>query len=273
MDRRVLTVDTKGLADFTSISDALRAAVNGDIIALRMGLFEEKVIISKEIELTTDRDVEPGEAIVNSGLIVAASGVTVRNIFVQQQVDVRQGSAHFTNCDLSQGADGIRVLTGASARLTNCKIHNVTTNGDGVYVQEGAKADLENCEIFDCRVNGVHVKGGDLLLRSCTISGCDFGVYFRKAGHGAIEDCTLDRVRSFAVYITGGSDPLVARNNIKNADIHGIMVAQQGGGVLRDNNVEGSVRILRGCTPILHVNNVSGRLDNETVQAAPVLAA
>ncbi len=273
MDRRVLTVDAKGMADFARISDAIRAAVNGDIIALKMGLFEEKVVINKEIELTTDRDVEPGEVIVNSGLIVSASGVLVRNIFIQQQVDVRQGSATFEKCDFSQGADGIRVLTGASARLVNCRIHNVVTNGDGVYVQEGAKADLESCEIADCRVNGVHAKGGDVLLRKCSISGCDFGVYFRKGAHGAVEECTVDRVRSFAVYITGGSDPLISRNIIKNAEIHGIMVAQQGGGVLRDNTVEGSVRILRGCTPVLHVNNVSGRLDNETVQAPPVLAA
>ncbi len=273
MDRRVLTVDTKGIADFARISDAIRAAVNGDIIALRMGLFEEKVFINKEIELTTDRDVEPGEVIVTSGIIVTAYGVVVRNLHIQQQVDVRSGSATFVQCDLSQGADGIRVLTGASAKLTNCKIHQVVTNGDGVYVQEGGKAELEGCDISDCRVNGVHVKGGDLLMRKCNISGCDFGVYFRKSGHGAVEDCSFDRVKSFAVYITGGSDPVICRNSIKNADIHGIMVAQLGGGVLRDNTVEGSVRILRGCTPTLHVNNVTGRVDNETVQPGALLAA
>ena len=273
MDRRVLTVDAKGMADFSRISDAIRAAVSGDIIALKMGLFEEKVHITKDIELTTDRDVEVGEVIVNSGIIIASSGVVIRNIHIQQQVDVRQGSVVFDKCDFSQGADGVRVLTGATAKLQSCRIHNVVTNGDGVYVQEGAKAELEDCDIVDCRVNGVHVKGGDVSIKKCRISGCDFGVYFRKGGHGVVDECTVDRIKSFAVYITGGSDPLIARNIIKNSDIHGIMVAQQGGGILRDNTIEGSVRILRGCTPILNVNTVTGRVDNETAQPQTIVAS
>jgi len=272
MDRRQLTVDTKGGADFLSIADAIRAAAPGDAVILRMGLFEEKVHVTKEIELIADGAAERGEVIINSGIIISANA-TIRNVFIQQQVDVRKGVAVLLGCDLSLGADGIRICSDAKATLTECSIHDVSTGGDGVYVQEGGNVEITKCDIFNCRVNGVHVKGGEATVKETRIRDCDFGVYFRKGGKGSVEGCTFERIHSFGVYVTGGSDPLILHNTLRLCDVHGVMVSQQGGGNYRDNTVEGSVRILKGCTPTLNINHITGRVDNELVSAVPPAVA
>lgn len=274
MDRRQLVVDTKGGADFFSIADAIRAAAPGDAVILRMGLFEEKVHITKEIELIADASAERGEVIINSGIIVSANA-TIRNIFIQQQVDVRKGVAVLSGCDVSLGSDGVRVCTDAKATLSECSIHDVNLGGDGVYVQEGASVEIHKCDIWGCRVNGIHVKGGEAIIKESRIHDCDFGVYFRKGGKGSVEGCTLERIKSFGIYVTAGSDPLILRNTLRLCDVHGVMVSQQGSGNYRDNTVEASVRILKGCTPTLNINHISGRVDNELVSSAlsPPVAA
>lgn len=272
MDRRQLVVDPKGGADFSSIADAVRAAAPGDVVVLRMGLYEEKVHLVKELEVTVDPSTERGEVIINSGIIVTAN-VTIRSVFIQQQVDVRKGIATLIGCDISLGTDGVRVCTDAKVVLTECNVHDINVGGDGVYVQEGAHAEITSCNIWGCRVNGVHVKGGDATIKDCKIHDCDFGVFFRKGGRGSVENNSIERIKSFGVYVTSGSDPMILKNSLKLCDVHGVMVSQQGSGSYRDNSVEGSVRILRGCTPTLNVNSITGRLDNELAQAAVVLPA
>ena len=273
MDRRLLTVDTKGGADFLCIADAVRAAVSGDIIALRMGLYEEKVHLSKEVELTADNGTERSEAIINSGIIVTANA-TVRGITIQQQVDIRKGSAVLDRCDISQGSDCIRVCSDARVTIRNCVIYGASAGGDGLYLQEGAFADVEGCDIHSCRVNGIHVRGGELICRNNSIRDCDYGIFFRKSGHGTVEGNVVENVKSFGIYVTGNSDPSVVGNKIRGCDIHGLMVSQNGSGSFRDNQVDSSVRILRGCTPTVAVNTITGRLDNELVvpTIAPILA-
>ncbi|CUI12364.1 Hypothetical protein, putative [Bodo saltans] len=269
MDRRQLVVDTKGGADFTSIADAVRAAAPGDAVVLRMGLYEEKVHLSKDIEVCLDAGVEPGEAIINSGVIVTAT-VVLRNVYIEQVVDVRKGSATLFSCNLSQGSDGVRVCTGAKASLNECVIHDITVGGDGVYVQEGGAVELIKCDIGNCRVNGVHAKGGEVTVKECRIHDCDFGLYFRKGARGAVEGNILERIKSFGIYVTGGSDPVILKNQVKLCDIHGVMISQQGAGTLRDNEVDASVRILRGCAPTLNVNQITGRIDNELAVPTPL---
>ena len=268
MERRQLFVDTKGGADFPTVADALKAAAPGDLITLRVGLYEEKVHLNKEVEVAADDAAEKGEVVITSGVIIT-SIVTLRNISVQQQVDVRKGVATLVNCQVRGGSDGVRVCGDAKAVLEQCDINDITgAGGDGVYIQEGGIAHLNNCEISNCRVNAVHVKGGDVVMKNCRLHDCDFGVYFRKGGKGSVEECTLERLKSFGLYVTAGSDPLLSKNTIRNCDVHGILISQQGSGTVRDNTIEGSVRILRGCTPTLAVNSVTGLMDNEVAVAA-----
>eukprot|EP00760_Papus_ankaliazontas_P011600 PhM_4_TR14874/c0_g1_i1/m.30122/K10297/FBXO11; F-box protein 11 len=265
-DERVFTVNSSGGADFRTITEAIRTAAAGDVIIVKMGSYDEKVVLDKEVTLTGDRSCEPADVVITGGL-VALSGGSISRLCFTQFVDIRSGNVRMENCDISQGYDGIRVCKEAYPSIVRCQIHAGQQGGDGIYFQEGARGVVEECEIFGNRVNGIQVKGADVVLRRNKIHDCQYGVYFRLGGHGTVEDNVIEKVTTFGVYIIGGSDPVVCNNHVSQCGVHGILVSQGGAGNLRDNTVMGNVRVHRGCAPTLGMNNIQGRLDNENAAA------
>ena len=52
-DDGVITVDDDGPADFSTIQEAINASADGDIILVSRGIYQENVIINKNITLTS----------------------------------------------------------------------------------------------------------------------------------------------------------------------------------------------------------------------------
>ena len=263
-DARVIVVDAKGGAEFESINDAVKAAVDGDVLQVRSGKYDEVLKVDRAVMIAADPNAEIGDVLVLGGAVGTANG-TVQGIAFQSMVDVRKGHLTLVSCDISQGSDGVRVCTGAEATISRCHIHRAIGDrgGDGVYVQPGGKARVEECELDHHHVNGVHCNGGEVHVVKCNIHDCEFGVYFREHGRGGVEGSTIDEIGRIGVYIIKGSDPAVTNNRVANCKVSGVMVSSGGSGSIKDNSVTGNVRILQGCSPVLGANTISGRFDNE----------
>lgn len=276
MDKRVLVVDYKGGSEFTSICDAVKGAVDGDTVLLRLGRYDEKVTVDKNIEIVSEEGADQGDVIITGGVVVAANA-TLRNISVQQSIDIRSGDPKILNCDVSRGADGIRVGRDCNPSIVGCRIHDAQSGGDGVYFQEGAKGTVENCDIFACRVNGIHVNAADVTLRRNRIESCAYGIYFRKGARGVVEQNQLRLISCFGIYVVSRSDPTVVKNSVVGMEgatagertIHAIMISAEGAGNFQDNVVSNaSVRVLKGCVPTFGVNDfVRDKVYNENNSA------
>ena len=284
LDTRILTVDLSlndaasspgGAAPpntYGSINEAIRAAADGDTIVLRAGSYEERVLLDRGVHIAVDPEAEPGDTVVTSGLICTvpsslSSAASVTNLVIQQMVDVRAGSVLLQNCEVSMGSDGVRICTGASPTIRQCKIHNC--QGAGVYAQEGAAGSIVGCDISNVRGDGIHCNGtlATLEIRDNTIHHCANGVYFRKGARGTVEGNTISNITQFGVYVQSASEPAIARNQIDSCGIHGVLVSKAGGGSIKDNAVSGSVRIYKGCTPVLGTNVVTGTMEAEAIAA------
>lgn len=268
MDRRVLVVASKGGAPFKTVSDAVKAAVEGDTVLLRMGTYDEKVVVDKSIDVVGEENADAADIVINGGLVATAGGC-LRHLSIQQALEIRSGAVRVEDVDVSLGCDGIVVQAGADPTIIKCRIHHAQSGGDGIYFAEGAKGTVEDCEIHHNRVNGIHVNGADVAIRRTKVNNSPYGVYFRKGGRGSVENCYIEQISCFGVYIVSGSAPAVIKNNVLNCGVHAVMVSQQGAGNLRDNTIHGSVRILRGCAPVIGVNTLVGRMDNENVAPLP----
>lgn len=274
MDKRVLVVDYKGGSEFTSICDAVKGAVDGDTVLLRVGRYDEKVLLDKAIDLVAEQGSDQGDVIISGGLVVTANA-TVKDLSVQQSIDVRSGDPQIFNCDVSQGADGIRVGRDCNPTISKCRIHDAQSGGDGVYFMEGAKGTVTDCDIFACRVNGIHANGADVIVRANRVEACPYGIYFRKGARGLVEQNQLRHIACFGIYVVGRSDPTVVKNSVVGMEgtdpvrpnektIHAIMISGEGGGNFQDNVVSNaSVRILKGCVPTLGVNDFGAKVYNE----------
>lgn len=261
-DTRVYVVNVKGGAEYVSINDAIKAAVDGDTVQVHMGQYDEVILLDRAVNIVPEPGIEVLDVVVTGGAVCTANG-SISGISIQQLVDIRQGRPTLRNCDLSLGTDGVRVCTGSDATLQDCRIHGSQSGGDGVYVQEGGKVTISGCELFHHRVNAIHVNGGEAHVTTSKIHDCPFGVYFRKGGKGLVESNTIDNVSRFGVYLVQSSDPLVTKNTIMNCGVSGIMIAQGALGQIKDNMVHATVRILRGCAPTLGANTINGHFDNE----------
>lgn len=261
-DTRIHVVNCKGGAEYQTITEAVHAAVDGDIVQVKIGQYDEVVVLDKAVSLEADPSCEAGDVVIAGGIVCSADG-SIKNITIQQMVDIRSGKTRIECCDVSLGVDGIRICTGAEPTIFKCKVHGAQSGGDGIYFQEGAKGTVEACEIFGNRVNGIHVNGGEASIVSNKIYDCPFGIFLRKNAKGRVEGNNIQDIGQFGIYLLGEADPTVTKNTIMNCNVHAIMISQGGAGKLQDNTVHGNVRILKGCSPTFGANAINGRFDNE----------
>eukprot|EP01065_Artemidia_motanka_P011871 TRINITY_DN1647_c1_g3_i1.p1 TRINITY_DN1647_c1_g3~~TRINITY_DN1647_c1_g3_i1.p1 ORF type:complete len:303 (+),score=71.38 TRINITY_DN1647_c1_g3_i1:61-909(+) len=261
-DTRHYVVMANGTADFRTITDALKECADGDTITVKIGQYDEKVMMDRSVHIRGDEAGERGDVVVNGGF-VCRSGGSIKHLSITSQVDVRSGDVRIEDCEISEGFDGVRVCRDANPYLIGNEIHHARQGGDCVYFAEGARGTLEDNDIYAARVNGVHVNGADAAIRNNRIRDCHFGVFFRRNARGIIADNEITDCQTFGVYLIQAADPVVERNRVSGCAVHAIMVSQEGMGQIRDNTCNGSVSLKKGTAATLGSNTVTGRLDNE----------
>eukprot|EP01060_Flectonema_neradi_P023277 TRINITY_DN31496_c0_g1_i1.p1 TRINITY_DN31496_c0_g1~~TRINITY_DN31496_c0_g1_i1.p1 ORF type:complete len:301 (+),score=52.83 TRINITY_DN31496_c0_g1_i1:59-904(+) len=266
-ESRQFIVMANGTADFRTITDALKECQDGDTITVKIGQYDEKVVVDKNVTIEGDADSETSDIIVNGG-IVTKTGGTIKNISVSNQIEIRSGNITIEGCDISEGFDGIKIAKDANPTIIHNTIHHARQGGDCIYVAEGARATIEENDIHDARVNGIHVNKADVVIRKNRVHNCHFGIFLRKRSKGIIEGNTIQDCATFGIYLVQGADPVVERNNISGCNIHAIMISQDGMGTLRDNMCNGSLTVKKGSVPQMENNQILGKVDNENVMAS-----
>lgn len=285
MDKRVLTVNGDGSAEFSTIGEAMKAAVEGDTILVRRGIYEEKVILDKGVELRGVVDAETEtkntDILIRAGIIATCNTGSVQDLSISQLLDIRQGNLKVARCDIFDGSDGIRICRDCDPTIVDCTIHGAsggTGSGDGIYFQEGAKGTVERCKISNCRVNGIHINGASVTLRNNKIDECSFGIFYRNGGGGVCDRNEVVNVRKFGIYITTGAAPVIENCQVQNADVQGLMLSNRGAGTIQNCSFhKASVHITKGCTAKFLTSNsveeINGQpqLNDENAPSVPLL--
>eukprot|EP01063_Lacrimia_lanifica_P011123 TRINITY_DN17909_c0_g1_i2.p1 TRINITY_DN17909_c0_g1~~TRINITY_DN17909_c0_g1_i2.p1 ORF type:complete len:278 (+),score=104.68 TRINITY_DN17909_c0_g1_i2:64-897(+) len=267
-ETRRFVVMANGSADYRTITEALRDAGEGDVISVKLGQYDEKIVVEKNVTIEGDPSTDATDIIVNGGVVLKASA-KLKHIAVTNTVEVRAGEPVLEECDISEGFDGVKISKGCNPTLVRNNIHHARQGGDCIYLAEGANATIEDNDIHNARVNGIHVNGANCTITKNRIHSCHYGVFFRRRAKGTMERNTIQDCATFGVYIIQSADPTVLRNNIMACQIHTIMVSQDGMGAIRENMCNGSLTVKKGCVPQLENNQVLGKLDNENVVDKP----
>ncbi|AAZ10338.1 Right handed beta helix region, putative [Trypanosoma equiperdum] len=247
---------------YSSITEAINAAVDGDTVLLKPGLYEELPKVFKDITVTAERDASltESETIVTNGIVIG-SNATLKGLQVRGRVDVRKGHAVIEECDIHHGCDGIRVGEAAKLTVRRSRIHHCESGGDGIYFSTGSMGEVEDCDIYECRVNGVHANNARVVIARNRVRDVLFGFYFRGQSSGSVERNSVEHVSKFGIYVTEGSDPVVQGNMVRECGMHCAFVSQGGKGIWVDNSFDGSMHVHSGCDAKLGSNHVVGRLD------------
>eukprot|EP01062_Namystynia_karyoxenos_P066721 TRINITY_DN60658_c0_g1_i1.p2 TRINITY_DN60658_c0_g1~~TRINITY_DN60658_c0_g1_i1.p2 ORF type:complete len:312 (+),score=102.72 TRINITY_DN60658_c0_g1_i1:87-938(+) len=266
-DTRHFVVMANGTADFRTITDALKECSDGDTITVKIGQYDEKVMMDRSVNICGDEAGERGDVVVNGGFVCRAGGL-IKHLSITNQVDIRAGDVRIEDCEISEGFDGVRICRDANPVLVGNEIHHARQGGDCIYFAEGSRGTVENNDIYSARVNAIHVNGGEAIVSNNRVRDSHFGIFLRRNARGTVSDNDISECQTFGIYIIQGADPVVERNRVGNCAVHTIMVSQEGMGQIRDNNLNGSMSLKKGSAATLGANNVTGRIENENVIAA-----
>jgi parallel beta-helix repeat protein len=259
-----ISVCAHGGADFNNISEAIKNAGQGDVIILKAGQYDERIVLDKPVSIKSENAEDRKAVIIAGGLVVTSEGTGVSGLTIQQGVDVRSGSLKLEGCDVEHG-DGVKIGQNSQAQILKCTVTGANQLGDGIYFMEGSKGVIAECNINNHRVNGIHIKAAQVDILQNTIKSCRYGIYFRKGAKGNCEGNIISDMSNHGIYAALGSEPTVVKNEISACAIQGIIVTSGTAGTYRENKVNGNVHILTGSTAACEGNTITGFYDNEPI--------
>jgi len=202
-----VVVDAMHRGDYTTITEAIKAAKPGTRILVRPGLYREGIVIDKPVEITGDGDrndiVIEGQC--RAAVVFVADNGKIANLTIRQvgsddwyAVDIAtKGRVEIEDCDISsQGKACVAIHSNAQARLRRCGIHD-----------------------------------GGLC-----------GIYITKNGQGTIEDNDIFANINIGVLVSHNGNATLRRNRISQNGEIGILVQSGGGGIFEDNDLRGNAK-------------------------------
>lgn len=159
-------VDDSGNADFTKISDAIKAAKDGDTIIVRDGYYREYIQIKKSITIKSENG--PDRTTIDGSVDIYSDHVTVAGFDV--------------HCACVKGCCGFfynTLIDCICVKGSYCKIFNNTIRKGNILIE------ADYCEVFNSKIikswAGVYLKGSRCEIYNNMIEDAETGIYL--SGH------------------------------------------------------------------------------------------
>jgi len=234
-----IRVSTQIGSDFTTITEAIDAAMSGTKIIIEPGVYHESFAIEKDVELIGNgmREqivIESPEAV--SILINTPSSklsnLTVKGVSAHNQygVYIEQGNVHFTNCVFSSTEAGVGVLyEHSSAVFENCcfKDSNI-----GLLSFFGSKFTMSDCVIERNAEIGMKVsQGSDPSVNNTVFRENGTGIVMEEGARGTLKQCEITSSEK-GVVLTSKAAPILQGCALHHND-HSLILSEQAIGIIR----------------------------------------
>ncbi|MFD7905915.1 right-handed parallel beta-helix repeat-containing protein [Kitasatospora sp. NPDC059747] len=264
MTRQVLLVSGDRPGAHRSIAAALADAVDGALITVAPGRYDEALTVTKAVTLAAEGPAgtvrihsAAGSTVVLDAEAVQLSGLHLSGADREAPVlDVRRGQAALDGCQVA-GEAWAAVLAWHEGvlGLRDCTVTN--TQGAGIVVTSGGGNVVERCEITDVGSSAVVVaEHGRLTVRECSVRGArGNGICVNGHGTALVESCRID----------GSGKPAIAVEQNGRADLRKLTVT---GSAALDAYLTSAVQtLLTDCT----FTGSGGQAVHVSGGAAPVL--
>lgn len=246
----IVTANDSG--HFTSISEALQKTPPNSRLLVREGLYNESIIIDRNVEIIGDGALENiiVRSINSSAIVMQTDKAIVHGLTLQGHgarngkaffaVEISNGELILENCDVtSDSLSGIAVYGSSSNPLIkNCRIHDCSDSG--FYIFDNARVQIENCDIYrNANVSVAITKGAAPVLKKCRIFDGENGgiVAWGNGAAGTIEDCQIYGHRLANVGVREYANPTFRRCKIFGGSDTGVFVHERGYGSLEDCDI------------------------------------
>jgi hypothetical protein len=167
-----LVVDADGTADFASIGAAVDAASDGDVVEVRQGAYDERVVVDSAVSLVATGDVVlDGGDRTGTAINVTAPDVVVDGFEIRRYgTGIRVGANNATVRDVR-----VRLVDGDAVRASgvdDVTVRDLTAEGNdaGVRVVDAGSVTVAGARIEDGTDAGVRTTGtATVTVRDATI--------------------------------------------------------------------------------------------------------
>ncbi|MFC4852597.1 AAA family ATPase [Actinophytocola glycyrrhizae] len=268
--RSVLGVSPTEPDCFRTVGDAISAARDGDVIAVRPGVYPESIVLDRDVTLSGSGS--PGE------VRIEAAGAPVLRVTVEHSevsgiefahsdgevaIDLRAGVLNLDECVVAADSEvAVVVRRGAAFRAGATTVRN--PGGAGVLVFDGAKTELTGCTFTSVGTTAVVARsGGTPTMVDCVVTGAKGAVLAADGGRGELRGCRITDITGTAIVVEENSELTVTGTDVSTVD--GVAVLSAGGSrpVLRDCRITETT-----AQAIVVTQNASVELDQVTVDGA-----
>ncbi|MFT7841843.1 AAA family ATPase [Saccharothrix sp. BKS2] len=260
--RSVLGVSPTEPDCFRTISDAIAAAGDGDVVSVRPGTYTEAVLLDREITLSGAgaagevRIESTGDPVLRlSAERATISGIVLVHSGGEVAVDLAGGVLHAEECVVSAGSGvAVAVRRGAELRARDCRIGNDA--GAGLLAFDGGLAELQGCSLTSIATTAVVARaGGTPRLVDCVIADARGAVLVADRSTGVLEDCRVERIGGSAIVLEADSGLTATGTTVSDVDGVALLVGAGSEPVLRDCRVERTaaqgVVVVQGASAVL----------------------
>ncbi|MBA4123686.1 MAG: right-handed parallel beta-helix repeat-containing protein [Acidobacteria bacterium] len=268
--QKTVIVSANGSGDFAQIGEALRNVAPNTRLIIRPGLYNESIVIDKNVEIVGDGEPEEikivatnssclqmqSEKAIVRGLTLRGSGARTGRAFFA--VDIPRGELFLEDCDINSDSLSCLAVHGSYANplIKRCRIHDGADSG--VYFFDNARGQIENCDIYrNANVGAAITNGANPTIKNCRFfEGKSGGVVaWQNGATGVIEDCKIFDHRLANVGISEYANPTFRRCEIYGSTDAGVFVHQNGYGTLEECDIYGNedaeVAVSTGGNPVL----------------------
>ncbi len=263
MSVAVLSVSATDPDCLSNVGRALAAAAPGATIAVRPGVYREKLLFTSTVTVVAEEG--PGSVVLEipegEGLLVAHGTVVLRDLELRggdadlPMVQVGGGRGRLERCELR--ASGVAALHQRGGRLMVDRSRISNSAGAGIILEDGS-GEITRTTVSDVDGNGIIVAGDcDPVFRDCTVTDIR-GIGLASAGHsrarfenGRISEVTgpavvaqqASRIHLQSTTTEGGqvsayvgeqAAPTFVDCRFRDSQAHGLMILDQGAPVLTD---------------------------------------
>lgn len=137
--------------DWPTIQQGVDNAIDGDVIKIQAGTYNETVTLTSRNDLTLQG---MGKVIIDAGASGApltlniCTGVTVKNLRLQ-------------NTTINHG---LQIGASIDIRVIRCSVRNVGVHGIFLSLNRGVR--IENCTVKNAALDGIHILSDDCVVRN-----------------------------------------------------------------------------------------------------------
>ncbi|MDA3629323.1 AAA family ATPase [Saccharopolyspora sp. WRP15-2] len=268
--RSVLGVSPTEPDCFRTVGDAISSARDGDVIAVRPGVYPESIVLDRNVTLSgsgSPGDVRieaAGEPVLRvttehaevSGIEFAHSGGAVA-------VDLQSGELHLDECVVAANSEvAVVARRGVQLRVDATTVRN--PGGAGVLVFDGGSAQLTGCTLTSLGTTAVVARsGGAPVLVDCAVTDAKGAVLAADRGRGELRGCRISDITGTAIVVEERSELTVSGTEVSVVDGVGMLSASGSRPVLRDCRISDTT-----AQAVVVVQESAAELERVTVDGA-----